>query len=521
MDRRHVATALIVGLALLAWWNSSRREEKPAVFCRRLPPYAKHSTKGAMKPLFRPTLLIVGLALLAWWNSFAGSFQFDDFHVIVDNPDAASLAAWWHSMPGIRPLLKLSYALNRAGPGGDHGLFGFHLVNLALHFGDAFLLHALLRRLLGDAEQSRRVALLAALLYLVHPVQSEAVTLISGRSMSLMALFYLGSLLAWLDQRRWLSLAAFAAALATRETAITLPLALYLVERMRSASTPREVLRRTAGHWLLAVLAASALLALPSFRHLAQVSRDTRPLFDNLISQAAAQLYLLGQVLWPVRLDADPQLPRFTGWNGDWVVQVSLYLCLLGGALFAWRGQGLIRWSGFCLLWFFLHLAPTNSLLPRLDLANERHLYLADAGLCLLAALWLERALHTRPRLLAGVATALLLALAFATQARNQIYRNEVAFWTDVTENNHGNARAYNNLGYALGHSGQPLAALAAYDEALRLAPDDFKARWNRRALCLNNAMRNPSEIAARCYANQPLAGAQPVSFPNPNFSTR
>ncbi len=431
--------------------------------------------------------LIPALVLLAYWNAFAGGFQFDDFNVIVENPAVASLAAWWQSMPGIRPLLKLSYTLNRASAGGDanQGLFGFHVVNLALHAGNALLLYAILRRLLMAHAHAAGIAMLAALLFAVHPVHSEAVTMISGRSMSLMALFYLASLLAYLDNRLRLSLALFAAALATRETALTLPLALLLIERLRSSALPLEsALRRGGRHWLLAALAAVALLMLPSFRRLAEVSLATRPLLDNLISQTAAILYLLRQALWPFALDADPMLPSFTGWNVFWALTVPLCLGLLAGAALLWRRAGLARWTGFGLLWFCLHLAPTNSLLPRLDLANERHLYLANAGLCLIVALWLTHLARNRQRLLAGTAAVLLFGFAMATQVRNQVYRDEVAFWRDVAAKNPQHSRALNNLGYALAASGQAGAALAAYDQALRLSPDDFTARLNRLALC-------------------------------------
>ena len=242
-----------------------------------------------------PAALIIGLALLAYWNSFSGGFQFDDFKVIVDNPAVVSLEAWWQSMPGIRPLLKLSYALNQTwGAVSGDALFGFHVVNLALHIGNALLLHGIARRLLADHPHAASIALLTALLFAVHPVNSEAVMLISGRSMSLMTLFYLASLLAYLDQRRMLSLAAFAAALATRETAITLPLALILIEYLRAPTQSlSSSLKRTREYWLMATLAAATLLMLPWFRHLAAVSLATRPLVDNLISQSAGVLYLL------------------------------------------------------------------------------------------------------------------------------------------------------------------------------------------------------------------------------------
>lgn len=426
--------------------------------------------------------LIVGLVLLAYWNAFAGRFQYDDFNVIVNNPAVASLTAWWHSMPGIRPVLKLSYALNQSVRSGDV-LFGFHAINLALHAGNALLLYGIARRLCGDAAHAAWFALLTALLFALHPVHTEAVTMISGRSMSLMAFFYLTSLLAHLEDRRLLSLAAFALALATRETAMTLPLALLLIERLRKPDAPMlQALRSTRDYWLLATLIAALLLMLPWFRHLASVSLATRPLGDNLISQSAAVLYLLKQAVWPVALNADPLLPAFQGWDMFWTLTVLMMTGLLSAAIRLWRRRRVTPWAGFGLLWFLLHLAPTNSLLPRLDLANERHLYLADIGLCLIVAHLLSPG--TQPRLRAGIAIALLLGLGWLTHARNQVYRDETTFWRDVTTQSPANARAYNNLGYALANAGQPTAALAAYDRALQLAPEDVTARFNRRALC-------------------------------------
>lgn len=426
--------------------------------------------------------LIVALVLLAYWNAFAGSFQYDDFNVIVNNPAVASLTAWWQSMPGIRPLLKLSYALNYSFWPGDV-LFGFHAFNLALHAGNSLLLYGIARRLCGDSTHSNGFALLTALLFALHPVHTEAVTMISGRSMSLMAFCYLASLLSHLEGRRMLSLVAFAGALATRETALTLPLALLLIERLRNpGATLRQALCTTRDHWLLAALAAVLLLMLPWFRHLATVSLATRSLGDNLICQSAAVLYLLKQAVWPLALNADPLLPTFLGWQSYWIVCVLLVSGVLAATVWLWRQRGEMRWAGFGLLWFLLHLAPTNSLFPRLDLANERHLYLADIGLCLIVARLLTPS--TPARLRVGIAIALLLGLAWLTHARNQVYRDEITFWRDVTAKSPANSRAYNNLGYALANSGQPAAALTAYDQALHLAPDDITVRLNRRALC-------------------------------------
>ena len=129
-----------------------------------------------------PAVLAVAV-LLAYFNALTGIFQFDDYNVIVNNPAVHSLPAWFDSMPGIRPLLKFSYALNwtvNAGP------FGFHLFNVLVHAVNAVLVYRVLCALRERQAGADWAPLVGALLFALHPVQTEAVTYISGRSVSLM-----------------------------------------------------------------------------------------------------------------------------------------------------------------------------------------------------------------------------------------------------------------------------------------------------------------------------------------------
>ncbi len=176
--------------------------------------------------------LIVAAVFAVYANAFRGTFQFDDWNVIVHDPRVQSLSAWWTSMPGIRPLLKLFYAVNHES---GLGLAGFHAINVALHATNALLVLALLSRLAARADDDGRMAALAptagALLFALHPVQTEAVTYVSGRSTSLCALFALGSIVTWLagreQGRRGLSLVVspllLAAALSVKEIAVPCP----------------------------------------------------------------------------------------------------------------------------------------------------------------------------------------------------------------------------------------------------------------------------------------------------------
>jgi tetratricopeptide (TPR) repeat protein len=136
-------------------------------------------------------------------------------------------------------------------------------------------------------------------------------------------------------------------------------------------------------------------------------------------------------------------------------------------------------WYALALLWFFLHLAPTNSILARADAVNDRQLYLASLGPLALAGL----AIVLMPRWRWGALAAVAVVLGAATIARNQDYRSEVALWSDTVRNSPGSARAWNNLGYAYQLEGRRDEARAAYERALSLDPTDVKARVNLRKL--------------------------------------
>jgi len=139
------------------------------------------------------------------------------------------------------------------------------------------------------------------------------------------------------------------------------------------------------------------------------------------------------------------------------------------------------RWPAvaFALLWFFLHLAPTNSILPRLDAVNDRQLYLAGLGPLALAGLGIALA----PRWRTALLLLPVLLLAAVTISRNQDYRSEVALWSDTVLKSPRSARAYNNLGYALQLEGRRDEARRAYERAVALDPAYDKARINLRLL--------------------------------------
>ena len=498
-------------------------------------------------------LALVAVVAFAYSGAMSAAFQFDDWNVIVLDPRVASLSAWWAAFPGIRPLLRLSWALQNAAGAGPRG---FHAVNVAIHAAAALAVYALLRRLASSAAGEAaggaparwtdrrsspapsRVALGGALLFALHPAQTEAVTYVSGRSSSLSALLCLASALSWMAGRErgsgWLLHAAspllFVLALGVKETAVVLPLALALlwvtvgpprepILRAGVRAPVRDFLAASRVHWIVLAAAAGALVASPAYRYLLAVSLQTRGIVPNFRTQALGVVWLIGQLVRFDRLDVDPKLPVVTRWSPD-AVLAAVAVCgliVFGFALLRARGGfALLRARaslGFGILWFFLWLAPTNSLVARLDVANDRQLYLAMVGPAWLAArsiAALERRLRrtlARPGAarIAGAACVAALCLTFliVTRQRNAVYRDEIVFWQDAVGKSPGNGRAHANLGYAYALSCRDGEAEAAFLEALRIDPSDVKAAVNLRLL-REGALRPPPGSPKRRHVTIP-----------------
>jgi tetratricopeptide (TPR) repeat protein len=435
--------------------------------------------------------IVLALAILgAYGQALNGPFQFDDYSVIVLNPAVHSLKGWFASMPGIRPLLKLSYMLNWVTLPEP---VWFRLFNVTVHGINSVLVYGLLRQLRGRDATGDWVPLASALLFALHPVQTEAVTYLSGRSVSLMALFYLGSLLTWVTAGRagraelWRLASAilFAAALMVKETAVTLPLAILLLDKLflcRNA-TPRELARRQALHWLILVAGLMGCAALPAYRRLLDASVHARGLGDNLLTQVSAVWYLAGQLLRPWGMNVDPDQAVIRSWTAVIGWQILVIAVLLG---LAWWSRRRRPWLALAILWFFLHLLPTNSVLPRLDVANDRQLYLAALGAFVAASLGVQTMLERNRRaglVLAACGLLVLGTLAAATVQRNAVYQSEIAFWEDAAMRSPHKPRVANNLGYAYQRAGRLDEARQAYRRAIALDPQYGKARINLEAL--------------------------------------
>lgn len=450
--------------------------------------------------------LTLALVAAAYAAALPGPYQFDDFATVAIDPGARSLAGWWSGVAThVRPLTKGTFALG--GPLGEalgHAPLGHRVGNIAIHLGVVVLFMALGRRVAaaclprlapGDAATA---AILAAALFGLHPFATEAVSYISGRSVSLGTLLAVASLVAWLRGRetgrpalRVGSLALFALAVLARETtALSVPVLVAALEIARAdPAAPAFGVGRVRTAALAAVpfcgltlVAAAWMLAHARYADLLQLSRWIAAAHAHDASLLTAIAYFVASALVLRYPNIDPAVDAAAP---GILLRIAAALALAALFWTAWRSRGTRPHWLLGALWALAWLVPIYALPVRHDAIAERHFYPALWGLAFPLAVELALRLSAagRTALAArGACAILLLGLLAATSARNLDYRSEVALWESAARGSPDKVRVLNNLGYAYMASGRWDEAAAALARATEIDPNDLRARWNLRA---------------------------------------
>lgn len=427
------------------------------------------------------------IALVVFGPALNGSFIFDDFHLPFADPNASGMpTGFW--IGGARPVLTATYWLNFLVSGTRP--FTYHLVNVLLHAGTAVLIFFIFERLfaISGAKFARRwFALFGAALFLLHPLQTESVDYIAGRS-ELIAGFFLCA--AWLiflrnfenDDSPGLVLGIVllgGLAVLGKESAISLPALLLLTDFYFSGRPIGKQMERRFKLYsvflLGAVAAAFVILRSLTSGTGAGFSAGVSP-FEYALTQCRVILTYLRLFLIPAGQNADWQLPfyrSFTEGAAGWYA-VGL-VALLAAVVWLYKRDRLIS---FGLAVFLLLLAPTSSIVPIKDAIAERRMYLPIAGL-ILALLGVAAKIRFTPAQRWATATVILLTCAALSWNRSAVWESDLTLWSDSVSANPANYRAHFGLGSALLIRHDCVAAAREFAAARSLEGSNEEILWN------------------------------------------
>ncbi|MEZ4218096.1 MAG: hypothetical protein R3E88_16540 [Myxococcota bacterium] len=430
-------------------------------------------------------LALAVAVLVAWANALSAGFVYDDVGSIVENPHVqwpslsldALWRAWWSS-PTRRVVANASFGV-------DHLLFGldaraFHATNIAIHATCAVLVYALLRRLVRG-EGARVAAAVAAAVFAVHPIETQAVTYVVQRMASLATLFCVVSLLCHARARAaggwhagWLAGAVLAwlAAVGSKESAAAFPAVVWLYEWLFVRGADARGARLMAG---VVGVAAAAMVAMIAVTY-GDPFRDYRfhdfGIADRLWSQGRVAFVYASLVAWPApsRLSLIHELAPSRGPFEPWTT-LPAWLALAAAFAFAVLRARRAPLVAFGAGWIALALAIESSVFP-LRLVHEHRLYAAMVGVAILLAAALRPLAARRPRLVAAAALPLLAALAAATHVRNRAWRDDATLWADVIAKAPGYAAGYQSLGAVVAERGDLERARALFERGIEVDPD-------------------------------------------------
>ncbi len=444
------------------------------------------------------SLFLPGLAaVIAYANTVGHGFVYDDINGILQNPMVTRFAGFSDLLAALsqpwRSTVFLSFAVTHYFFGFDARLF--HLSNVLIHAVNAVLVYSIAREVAHlwiNEDKVERFALAAGLFFALHPLNSEAVAYLWGRSSSLCGMFYFSSLLAAMiacrkttriERMLWACGALMAGFLAwrTKEEAITLPLAIAGFLFLRGH-------RRAA----IAVFVSPLLIVLLRFseiiRIFGEVGENRELVLAGAMPALTPGIYLLTHItanvfyysakfILPVGLNADPTIKAVTTlFDMHFILALTCLIILGTVCLASMRRKRILSFS----LWVLI-ASPlaAYSFIPLADVVAEHRAYISGLGY----ALVLATAILWKPRSSGAVMLVVSLLFGITTIVRNRVWADSLSLWSDTERRSPTLARPHLNLGVAYEGEGRFEEALAEFDHALSINPKLAPALVNRGAI--------------------------------------
>ena len=441
---------------------------------------------------FTAVFLIVFFGILSYLTGLHAEFQFDDYETIVENPLIKHLdlnILWDHYKS--RFLTNLSFTLNYLGAGLD--VFWWRLTNIFIHILSALAVYHLtllifktpkIKRYQWPDQEQYFFALFCALIFLVHPVQTQAVTYIVQRSTCLAGFFYLTALYFYLKARLgeksylWAILFAFLGML-TKPIIISLPVAVILCEICFFHFEKKIDARRTAAIIFLALpplIIALFLFPIYTWPDKIKMAGHTFTQPAYLLTEFNVLVTYIRLLFLPVNqnLDYDYKIVH-SFFDFPTPLSFSFLAALIVAGLFMLKKEPLLA---FGILFFFITILPQSSFFPLPDVIFEHRLYLSCFGFAVFLCAALKKILKgDKP--LKVVLSLIVLIFAFCTFGRNLLWSNSLAFVQDIVKKSPNKARPHNSLGFYYFRQKDYKEAEKEFLKALSLENNYFLAYYN------------------------------------------
>jgi protein O-mannosyl-transferase len=497
----------------------------------------KKKIEGQLCINWRIFIIFFSLILIIYSNVLKVPFHFDDYHNITQNfklqidnlhPKTIYEAVFENSGKGglfYRPVANLSIAVNWYF--GKSNVTGYHIFNISIHILTAFFLFLTCVNLLKTPNLYRQynentyfIAVLAACLWALNPIQTQAVTYIVQRMAAMAAMFYIMGIFCYLKARfgdSWTKrllwslgvMISFLLAVGSKENAIMFPMSLLLVEMVFFQNMANPEIRKkmmTMGSVVLLVVFVSGVWFFLSSGFIDSVlsgyERRTFTLTERVLTQPRIVIFYLSQIFYPIadRLSLDHDIVVSTGLFSPWTTFVSIVLILglTGIAIWQIKKRPLLA---FAVLFFFLNHIIESSVIS-LELIFEHRNYLPSLFLFLPIAAGIKKAIdyYSEERcskfmggMLVGFCAVLMMMLGLGTYVRNMAWADGKTLWEDTIEKAPGRARGYQNLADSY------YVKIKDYDRVLELS---------EKSMFLGDSTRNKAELIslanmADVYANR------------------
>lgn len=497
-------------------------------------------------------LLIIIVGTLGYSNTLNSPFHFDDEGCIVKNPIIKNLAyyvtpsqakiykgAQEYPMLINRYIGSLTFALNYK----IHGLkvTGYHIFNILIHLINSLLVYwfvlLIFKSLASGAggdkpalpEQTLTIALFTSLLFVSHPIQTQAVTYIVQRFASLATTFYLLSIIMYIkfrltfndsnrDHGGKTSIRAFTfyliallttvLAIKTKEIAFTLPAIIFLYEFIFfKGKTKSRILALIPFILTMLIIPATLIYCVDlggSINTATRLETDI-PRLDYLYTQFRIIITYLRLILFPIAQNLDYDYPIYHSvFEPEVLLSLMALLAICSTVIyffFRYRiTHPITKIILFGTAWFFVTISIESGIIPISDVIFEHRMYLPSSGIFLVISTLLLMAVDKcRQKWVAGAvfSTVIIttLVLTATTYARNKVWNDKIVLWQDVVTKSPGKARGYYNLAQAHTEKGNLDIAIKYYKKAISINPNDYRYHLSL-GICLGDLDRMNEAIA-------------------------